>query len=196
MHHLRTLRLALILPLCGFELLTGAAALRAQEGPKLDVAVAFIAQRSLKANAGQNFWMEGGSIQLGANVWKGWGIAADVTAAHSSSIGSSGIPLSFETTTFGPRYRWHANRKWSPYGEALVGEANAFNTLVPTLFGTQTEANSLALQIGGGLDYKLKQHLAVRVLDAAWLRTHIPNSTDNVQNTLRLGAGVVILFGH
>ena len=196
MHRLRILRLALFWPLLLLPQLAGAASMQAQEEPKLDVAVVFIAQRSLKASANQNFWMEGGSIQLGANVWKGWGIAADVTAARGSSIGSSGIPLSLETTTFGPRYRWHANRRWSLYGEALVGEANAFNTVVPTPSATQTDANSLAFQLGGGLDYKLKQHLAVRVLDAAWLRTGIPNSTDNVQNTLRLGAGVVVRFGH
>jgi hypothetical protein len=191
LHRLRIVCLSLFLPL-----LAGAATAQEQEQPKLEVAVSFIAQRSLKANTDQNFWMQGGSIQLGTNSWKGWGIAADVTAAHGSSIGKSGVPLSLETTTFGPRYRWHANRRWSPYGEVLFGEANAFRTLVPTRFGAQTDANSMALEIGGALDYRLKRHLALRVLDAAWLRTQIPNSTNNVQNILRLGAGVVVRFGH
>jgi hypothetical protein len=186
---LRPLSLALVLPLL-------AATVQAQKEPKLDVGVTFAAERSLKADTGQNFWMEGGSIELGANVWKGWGIAADVTAAHSSSIGSSGVPLSLESTTFGPRYRWHAKRKWSIYGQALLGEANAFHTLVPTPSGTQTGGNSLALQIGGGLDYRLKQRFALRLLDASWLRTQIPNGTDNVENTLRIGTGVVVRFGH
>ena len=163
---------------------------------KLDLAITFAADRSLKANTSENVWLNGGSVELGANVWKGLGIAADVTAAHGSSVGNSGVPLSLETATFGPRYRWHARQKWSIYGQALLGEANAFHTLVPTPNGTQTGANSSALQIGGGLDYKLKQRIALRLLDAAWLRTQVPNATNNVQNTLRLGAGLVIRFGH
>ena len=105
------------------------------------------------------------------------------------------VPLSLETATFGPRYRWHAKQKWSLYGQALVGEANAFHTVVPTPSGAQTNANSLALEFGGGVDCKLKQRFALRLLDAAWLRTQIPNATNNAQSTLRLGAGVVVRFG-
>jgi len=185
------LSLALALPL-----LAGAAAVHAQETSKLDAGVTFIAQRSLKANSGQNFWTEGGSIELGANIWKGWGVAANIAATHGNSIGTSGVPLSLETATFGPRYRWHPKQKWSIYGQTLLGEANAFHTLVPAASGAQTDGNGLALQIGGGVDLKLRQRFALRLLDAAWLHTQLPNATNNVQNTLRLGAGVVVRFGH
>ena len=173
-------------------LLFGASSLGAQQ---LDVAVTYAAQRSLKASTNQNFWMSGGSIELGMNMWKGWGLAADLTGTHTGSIGTSGIPLSLVTTTFGPRYRWHAQRKLSLYGQALVGEANGFRSLFPATTGAQTDANSLALQLGGGLDYRLHGSYALRLLDAGWLRTQLPNATDNVQNTLRLGAGLVVNFG-
>ena len=189
MHRLRTF--ALVLPL-----LAGAAAAPAQEQPKLDIGVTFTAEASLKANTSQNFWMEGGSIELGANVWKGWGIAADITVAQGSSIGNSGVPLSLQTAAFGPRYRWHAKQKWSIYGQVLLGEANAFHTLVPTPSGAATDGNSMALQIGGGVDFRLRERFALRLLDAGWLRTQIPNATNDAQNTLRLGAGVVMRFGH
>ena len=62
--------------------------------------------------------------------------------------------------------------------------------------GLQTSANSFAAQVGGGIDYRLANRFAIRVLDAAWSRTQLPNSTDNVQNNLRLGAGVVLRFAH
>lgn len=173
-------------------LFMGALSLRAQQ---LDLAVTYTAQRSLKATTDQNFWMRGGSIELGANVWKGWGVAADLTGTQAGSIGTSGIPLSLVTTTFGPRYRWRAPHKLSLYGEALVGEANGFRSLFPAANGAQTGANSLALQLGGGLDYRLHNRYAVRLLDAGWVRTRLPNATNNVQNTLRLGAGLVVNFG-
>jgi hypothetical protein len=177
-------------------LLAGSVSLEAQtqQPGRLDLAVTYISERSLKANAGENFWMQGGSIQIGANVWRGWGIAADVTGGHAGSIGSSGIPISFVTTTFGPRYRWHADRTLSLYGQGLIGEANGFRSIFPAQAGSQPDSNGLALQIGGGIDYKLTDRFAIRLLDAGWLRTQLPNSTDNVQNSLRLGAGFVVRF--
>jgi hypothetical protein len=175
-------------------LFSGASLLRAQQPNRLDLSATYIAERSLKANTSQNFWLQGGSIELGANVYHGWGIAADVTGTHAGSIGTSGIPLSLVTATFGPRYRWHADRRLSLYGEGLVGEANGFRSIFPTPAGSQPEANSLATQVGGGIDYRLSNRLAIRCLDAAWSRTQLPNSTNNTQNTLQLAAGVVWKF--
>jgi hypothetical protein len=178
------------------SLLAGSVSLEAQtqQPGRLDLAVTYIAERSLKANTNENFWMQGGSIQIGANVWHGWGVAADVTGTHAGSIGSSGVPISLVTTTFGPRYRWHADRTLSLYGQGLIGEANGFRSVFPAQAGAQSGSNSFALQTGGGIDYKLSDRVALRVLHAAWLRTQLPNSTDNGQNNLRLGAGVVIRF--
>jgi hypothetical protein len=79
----------------------------------------------------ENFWMQGGSIELGANVWRGWGIAADLTGVHTGSIGSSSLPLSLVTITFGPRYRWHSDRRLSLFGQGIIGEANGFGSLFP-----------------------------------------------------------------
>ena len=50
---------------------------------------------------------------------------------------------------------------------------------------------SLALQVGGGVDLGLTRHFGIRVFQADWVRTQLPNGTTDVQNTLRLGAGVV-----
>lgn len=179
-------------------LLSATSILRAQTSPsrRLDLSITYIAEHSLKAQTSENFWLQGGSIELGANVWRGWGIAANVTGTHTGSIGSSGLPLSLVTTTFGPRYRWHADRRVSLYGQALIGEANGFRSIFPATAGSQPDANGFAAQVGGGVDYRLSDRFAIRVLDAGWARTQLPNSTDNVQNTLRLGAGIVLRFAH
>ena len=50
-------------------------------------------------------------------------------------------------------------------------------------------------QAGGGLDYRLSQHVAVRAVEAAWQHTQLPNGTNNIQNDLLLGAGIVVRFG-
>jgi len=180
----------------GLLVLASALDLAAQTAPKVDLAVAYTGQRSLEAGTGENFWSQGGALTLGTNLWHGLGVAADLAGSHAASIGSSGIPLSLVTTTFGVRYRWHGDHRLSPYGQGLVGEAHGFDSLFPTNSGSHISADSLAILVGGGLDIKLSNHLAARAIDAAWLRTQLPNATENVQNNLRLGAGIVLRFGH
>lgn len=176
-------------------LLAGSVPLRAQTAPRVDLAVSFLADRSLQANTGANFWAEGGSVELGADAFHGFGVAANVAGVHTGSVGSGSVPLSLVTATFGPRYRWHKDHRASAYGEALLGEASGFRSVFPSAIGAGDSASSLALQIGGGVDLKLTPHLSVRALQASWLRTQLPNATNDRQNSLRLGAGLVVRFG-
>jgi hypothetical protein len=175
-----------------------ASALVAQNAtdPKIDLALTYTAERTTKANTGQNVWLQGGSLQLGTDIYRGFGLAADFTGLHTSSIGSSGVPFSEFTATFGPRYRWHGGHKVSVYGQALAGEGDAFNTVLPGQTAAQTGTNSLAVKIGGGVDYSLSKRFAVRAVDASWVRTQFANTTDNLQNDFRIGAGLVVKFGH
>ena len=86
------------------------------------------------------------------------------------------------TATFGPRYVWSLpHRRLVLYGQALLGEAHAMNSIFPSSTGANSTGNSLALQIGGGINLPLTQHFSVRALDAEWLRTQLPNATTNVQ---------------
>lgn len=163
---------------------------------KADLAVTFDGERSVKANTQQDFWLTGGSLELGTKLYKGIGVALNVTGSTADSIGSSGIPLSLVTVTVGPRYRWHSDHRLSVYGEGLVGEADGFRSFFPTAAGGTSSSNSLAVQVGGGLDYRPLKRFSVRLLDASWVRTQLPNATDTQQNILRLGAGLVLRFGH
>jgi outer membrane immunogenic protein len=171
--------------------------LHAQEpGPgRIEVAVTLATQRSLSASTNRNFWMVGGSAEMGYTLGRGVGLVADLTGAHTGSIGSSGVPLDITTLTFGPRYRWSPRRRWSVYGQALIGEATGYNSQFPTSTHLTPTARSFALQLGGGLDYRLSRRFALRGLDVGYLRTTLPNNAGNVQNSLRLGAGLVYRFG-
>jgi outer membrane immunogenic protein len=159
----------------------------------IDLAVTYTAQRTQQANTSNGVWLQGGSMQLGADFYRGFGAVADVTGLHTASIGASGVPFSEVTATFGPRYRWRSGRV-SVYGQALAGEGSAFDSVLPGKGAAQTSSNALALKVGGGLDYGLSPHLALRVLDAAWAHTRYANSTNGIQNDVRLGAGVVFKF--
>jgi len=166
-----------------------------QTGASIDVAVVY---NPLMANivGGNRFWMQGGSVQAHGQFWHGLGIVADVSGLHTASTSSSpGVGLDMITATFGPRYTWSpAYRRYAIFGQALVGEANGMNSVFPNPAGANTSANSLAIYAGGGFNLRLKHHLALRAVEADWLRTQMPNATTNVQNNLRLGAGLIYKF--
>ena len=158
----------------------------------LEIALVYNQQMS-NIVAGNSFWMEGGSIQVDGQFWRGLSAVADVSGAHTASASNSGPGLDLITAAFGPRYTWTpAHRRYAFFGQALAGEANGLHSVFPNPAGASDSANSLAVQLGGGINVSLKSNLAIRVLDADWLRTQMPNATTNVQNNLRLGAGIVI----
>jgi peptidoglycan-associated lipoprotein len=45
---------------------------------------------------------------------------------------------------------------------------------------------------GGGVDIGLSRHIALRLVQADYVRIQLPNSITNVQNNFRLGAGIIL----
>lgn len=158
----------------------------------VDVAVVY---NPLMANVvGVNsFWMQGGSAQVHGQFWHGLGAVADVAGLHAGDINSNGVGLDLVTATFGPRYTW-SHRRYAVFGQALAGEAFGLNSIFPSSTGTSDSANSMALYVGGGVNMHLTRHVSARAFEADWLRTQLPNATTNVQNNLRLGAGLIYRF--
>lgn len=163
-----------------------------EQAPVLfDVAVTY---NPVLANVttGNEFGMQGGSLQAQSRVWHRLCAVADLAGLHTGNVNGSGVALDLIIVTFGPRYVWSpSHRRLVFFGQALVGEAHGMNSIFPSPTGTDSTGNSLALQVGGGINVPLTQRLSVRALDAGWLRTELPNATTNVQNNLRLGAGLV-----
>jgi hypothetical protein len=169
----------------------------AQRKPQLDFSLSYVAEHANPVGPGGNFWLQGGSAELGVNAWRGLGIAAKVTGTHTNSFGPNAIPLSLLTTTFGPRYRYTLRSKGkqvSVFGEGLIGEGHGIGSIFPSTTGITNYALSFASEVGGGVDLDLSRRFAVRAVQASWARTQLPNSTTNVQNDLRLGAGLVVKF--
>jgi hypothetical protein len=142
---------------------------------------------------GGSFWMQGAGLQLHERFWRGLGVVADIAGTRTANIHSTGVGLNLITVTFGPRYTW-SRRRVSLYGQGLVGEAFGFDGLFPSSHGANSSDDSLAALAGGGVNVAVSPRLAVRLLEADWLRTQLPNSSGNAQNNCRLDAGVVFRF--
>jgi outer membrane immunogenic protein len=162
--------------------------------PSVDLAVVY---QPLLANRVVNgsFWLQGGGLQLHSQFWHGLGVVADVSGAHARDTHDSGVGLDLVTITFGPRYTWTSPyRRTALFGQILVGEADGLNSVFPGAFGVSSSAHGLALLVGGGINVPLQRRLTVRAAEVSWVRTQLPNATTNVQNNLRLGAGLIYRF--
>jgi|SRR6187402_28843 len=192
-----------IMNLCSMLLLAGAATLTTAtsegqiaaspktQSPTLNVGLMYSANRS-NAVGGNNFWGQGGTLEFSADVFHGLGIAFNASSSTATNINTAGADLTTITMTVGPRYTWTPrSRRFDVFGEGLVGDARGTHSLFPTSTGVVTDIDALAIQVGGGVDLRASRRLSVRALQADWVRTQFPNGTTNVQNTLRLGAGLI-----
>jgi hypothetical protein len=178
------------------------AGLRAQtDHHEADLAITYTEQYSNLVST-PTFWHSGGSIELSTQSRHGFGLAGNVAGTQTNNAAGSRIGLSLVTATFGPRYTYYRplgserTRSLAIFGQGLLGQAWGFNSFFPTASGDITSDNSLALQVGGGVDLGLSRHFGVRVFQADWVRTQLPNGTTDVQNTLRLSAGFLFRLPH
>jgi len=168
-----------------------------------DLALTYAPERAQLApgNCGC-FWLQGGGADAAVTFSKGFGIATSLTGEHASNY-ASGISVSKIAYLAGPRYTysaWTGHSGTAPgtadrarlqlFGQGLFGGVHAFDSVFPTSSGAAPTANSFALQAGGGLDLLLTKHIGVRLVEADYVRTALPNNAANTQNDLRLAFGV------
>jgi len=143
------------------------------------------------------FSLNGGSFSLAQPMGAGHLAAVlDTAVVHGSGVSAAKYDLTLFSFTPGISYRPLLKQRWSPFGQILIGVANASGTLV----GSKTPAASdsplnFASLVGGGLDYRLHGHWSLRLIDADYLLTRSTNGVNDHQNNLRLSAGAVYRFG-
>jgi hypothetical protein len=166
----------------------------------VDVAITYVAEQAKVASADCGcFWLNGGSGNFAMTFFHGLGVAANLTGEHASNIGT-GIDLDKVMFAMGPRYTYIPKLPVGKrpgiagYGEGLFGGIHGFNTTFPSSTGTIGAASSFAMQFGGGLDLRFAKHIGIRAVEADYVRSTLPNNAGNVQNDLRLAAGISFHF--
>jgi peptidoglycan-associated lipoprotein len=140
-----------------------------------------------------SFWLQGGAAEVNMRIFRGLGATASVMGVHTGNSGG-GVPVSLIAETFGPSYTFTRpmhSHSVSFFARGLLGESNGFNGVYPSKGGLLSSSDSLAAVIGGGVDISLSHHLGLRVVQVDYVRTQFPNSLENVQNNLRIGAGII-----
>jgi opacity protein-like surface antigen len=146
-----------------------------------------------------SYTANGGSGFVEYNLNHVVGLVADLGANYIGNVNGFALDNTTFTYLFGPRFNWRMSRL-TLYAQPLVGGARFSNAYDPgsPLPVLGASENTFAAAIGGGVDYRLTDHVAVKPIQLEYVMTQLPSSFVNVnqvQNNLRYSAGIVLRFG-
>lgn len=194
----------MILRIALFTLLIGPAVqVAAQSAPfkssviaPLEVTVAYSADRTNGVVGGCGcFWMAGAKAEASSYFGRGLSVVAELAGEHANNINSAQQSLSLVSYLFGPRYSVRNRTRFVPFAQFLVGGVHGFDSLFPSVTQSPPNPDAFAFAAGGGLNMRISRRFALRVVQADYLQTQLPNDGNNRQNHLRLSGGVVLRFG-
>jgi len=182
-----------------------------QQSPKLaslkpssiDLALTYSPELGQTSYSKNSLWLQGGGLDIVAGFKNGFGLSASINGEYASNVATN-VDIEKISYLAGPRYtanvfqgkkgklKGHAIQI---FGEALFGDAYAFNSVIPTSGGVETSANVFAMQLGGGINVPIDKHFGVRLLQADYVRTSFPNNVLNQQDDIRLSFGATYHFG-
>ncbi len=173
--------------LVGLILLVAGSAM-AQDTPKAEVAGVYTYIRINPGGgaSGANCHGGGGSVAGNFNSW--FGVVGDFSGCKVTGQ-PSGVSASTFTYLFGPKITYRSHGTITPYAQALFGGARASASVSGV---GSTSDNAFAMTLGGGVDVKWTEHVAVRVIQAEYLLTRFGSAS---QHNARIQAGIVFRWG-
>jgi len=177
---MKTLRAAL--PCAVLLSLVAPAAAVAQETPRIEVFGGYSLLRADEAS--RNGWE--GSLRFALSGR--FGLEAGVSQHYGKNDGDP------DRTTLagGPAFSLRPSRVFSVYVHALGGVAREKASISIFAVDISESHTSFTLLAGGGLDLRLKDSLALRLLQADWAYTRGDGES---QSGFRLSAGLVLRLG-
>src|SRR5271154_1234478 len=178
-------------------LAVGASPSLAQEGVQEaytgDAAAAY---HWVRSNAGPGecgcFGLNGGGISGSWNFHGPWSAVVDISSEFSGGAPVAGDSLTLTSFLAGARYKipqpWlDGDHKPQPFAQILLGAAHAGGGVA----GLADGSFEFATRMGGGIDVPVSSHFAVRVIQLDYYLTTFANATNDHQNNLLIGAGIV-----
>lgn len=160
-----------------------------------DLAVTFSTERSKTVSGTYgDFYLTGIGGNVYYNVWHGFGPVADAYFLRATNIAPH-IDLSEYTYLGGLRYTLgtgsesRAPRRLQIFAEGLGGRVQGFNSLFPSSTGVVKNADSLAIEAGAGIDWRVGRKIGFRVVQANFVQTYLPNGQLDIQRDVRLSSG-------
>jgi opacity protein-like surface antigen len=166
----------------------------AQQAAQLSVG--YLHQDSRPAFGGGRFGMNGGRADLLLPVTRRLGLVCEFSGVHTGSVPLSGSGLTLATYMAGPRLWLPIHRQETgrivPFAQVLMGGVHGSQGAFPNNPSLYSTGNAFALAAGAGLQVSLNRRVSLRAIQTEYLYSRLPNSLDNYQNSVRIGAGMVL----
>lgn len=162
--------------------------------PAIEVSGAYNYFRANLISAGGCcFTVNGGSGGAAFNLTHWFGVEGEIAGYRAGNVRGSGRELTLFTYTAGPRLSLRRGRL-APFAHALFGGGHAGGTLYSGSGGLGANS-AFVLTTGGGVDIGISPRVAIRVIQADYVYTRFLNGSNNRQNNVRIGAGLVFRLG-
>jgi opacity protein-like surface antigen len=184
-----------------------AASALAQESSKVEVFGGYSYLRA-DSNLGVDRDLRGWNASINYNLNKILGVKADFSGHYTDGAvflspvtdASAKIDTSDFTFLFGPQFSYRKNEKVVPFAHIMIGGVRRKISSppidvgfpdFPIIIDPSSTNTAFAAAFGGGLDIKLTNGLAFRLVQADYLLSRFGGFT---QNNLRIGTGLVVRF--
>lgn len=196
------LRCAVVCAMLGTTL-AGARAF-AQDAIPADLGFSYLQERTKFVGGGSNpyFMMRGAKVDFAYELTHRIGLAVSGTGLSTVNLRGS-LDVEQISLMAGPRYTWNwghitptaINRKGGVYVEGKAGYVIAISGAYPVNGTVMDHASALTYMGGAGVNLHLYDRFDLRPVELEYVRNQLPNGGTNVQNSLRLGAGINFHFG-
>ncbi|HVP41948.1 MAG TPA: hypothetical protein VMS96_00870 [Terriglobales bacterium] len=170
----------LLLAFCSIALFSLGAAAQDQSPPKVEIFAGYSYLHPGSANAPDESIPAGWGTNVTYNFTPHFGFGADFGGHYSDTSNIS-------TILFGPKFTLLNGEHARPFVHALFGLARVSPS------GLSAD-NSVGLALGGGLDLKVHRNIAIRLIEADWVRAE-PDFLSEAVNAARVRTGLVFLLG-
>ena len=181
-----------LLALAVLVVLTLSPVAEAQEAPKVEVFGGYSYLNFDTVGVTDRLNMQGWDASADFSVYRWFGVEGDFSGHYKGDCGGvAGLTCKHLSFMGGPRLTYR-NDRYAVFVHGLFGGDNGSLSFE----GASVSDTPFALAAGGGVDYNVTQHIAVRVAQVDYLMTRHLNEFDVAhQNNLRVSAGVVFKFG-
>lgn len=140
----------------------------------------FPPSQSFNANGG------GGQLEYNPNTWLG--IVGDLSG-YGVLGSNSQLAAGAFSYLLGPRINL-GHGKFTPFTQVLLGGIWATSGI-----GGGGSQSHFAMTAGGGVDFNVSRHIAIRLAQGEYFMTRFPDGLNNRQNNFRFSTGIVFRFG-
>ncbi len=167
---------------------------QAQESPRTEIFGGYSYLRADDEGADLDLDLHGWNVSFNQNLVKWAGIKADFSGHYGdlTLVPGLGADLSAHLFLVGPQFTLPNSKRVSPYVHALFGVMRTDLTFFDPTGKVSQRDSAFAMALGGGVDIKVVDKLAVRLFQADYVLTRF---NDDNQNNFRVSTGLVLRLG-